>query len=56
MLIVQPTPFCNINCDYCYLSNRQSTKKMAKEKAVEILDRLVSANDGRESEHRVACR
>ena len=44
ILVIQPTPFCNINCDYCYLSNRQSTKKMAKEKAVEILDRLVSAD------------
>jgi uncharacterized protein len=44
MLVIQPTPFCNINCDYCYLSNRQSTKRMAKEKAVEILDRLVSAD------------
>ncbi len=22
LLVVQPTPFCNINCRYCYLSNR----------------------------------
>ena len=44
ILVIQPTPFCNINCDYCYLSNRQSTQKIAKEKAVEILDRLVSAD------------
>jgi uncharacterized protein len=43
MLVVQPTPFCNINCDYCYLSNRQSTKKMSPDKAIQILDRLVSA-------------
>src|SRR5271165_1465056 len=21
LLILQPTPFCNINCDYCYLPN-----------------------------------
>ncbi|HEX8146926.1 MAG TPA: cyclophane-forming radical SAM/SPASM peptide maturase GrrM/OscB [Pyrinomonadaceae bacterium] len=26
--MVQPTPFCNINCDYCYLPNRDSTKRM----------------------------
>src|ERR1019366_5511 len=24
LLIVQPTPFCNINCSYCYLSSRSS--------------------------------
>ena len=22
LLIVQPTPFCNINCSYCYLTHR----------------------------------
>jgi uncharacterized protein len=24
LLIIQPTPFCNINCSYCYLSSRSS--------------------------------
>ena len=28
LLIIQPTPFCNINCDYCYLPERSSTKRM----------------------------
>jgi uncharacterized protein len=28
-LVLQPTPFCNINCSYCYLPDRQSTRKMA---------------------------
>lgn len=28
LLILQPTPFCNLNCDYCYLPERSSTKKM----------------------------
>lgn len=28
LLILQPTPFCNINCDYCYLPNRSSTGRM----------------------------
>lgn len=31
LLILQPTPFCNLNCDYCYLTTRHSTKKMAVE-------------------------
>ena len=28
LLVIQPTPFCNINCDYCYLPERTSNKKM----------------------------
>src|SRR5258708_10831734 len=31
LLVVQPTPFCNINCSYCYLPDRQSTKRMSLE-------------------------
>jgi uncharacterized protein len=43
LLIVQPTPFCNIDCDYCYLANRLSTKRLAPAQAVQIVDRLISA-------------
>ena len=28
LLILQPTPFCNIDCDYCYLPERNSTARM----------------------------
>jgi uncharacterized protein len=28
LLVIQPTPFCNINCSYCYLPDRQDTRKM----------------------------
>ncbi len=28
ILVLQPSPFCNINCDYCYLPNRTSTRRM----------------------------
>ena len=28
VLVIQPSPFCNINCDYCYLPNRTSTRRM----------------------------
>jgi uncharacterized protein len=29
LLVLQPTPFCNIDCSYCYLSDRQSTATMS---------------------------
>jgi uncharacterized protein len=29
LLVLQPTPFCNIDCSYCYLSNRASTARMS---------------------------
>lgn len=29
LLVVQPTPFCNIACDYCYLPNRDSTQRIS---------------------------
>ena len=28
VLVVQPSPFCNINCDYCYLPHRTSRQRM----------------------------
>jgi len=28
LLVLQPTPFCNLNCDYCYLLDRGSTSRM----------------------------
>jgi uncharacterized protein len=31
LLVLQPTPFCNINCSYCYLPDRQSTRRMSLE-------------------------
>ena len=29
LLILQATPFCNIDCDYCYLPDRASTARMS---------------------------
>jgi uncharacterized protein len=29
LLILQPTPFCNINCDYCYLPERGNSVRMS---------------------------
>jgi uncharacterized protein len=31
LLVLQPTPFCNIDCSYCYLSGRGSTATMSLE-------------------------
>ncbi len=31
LLVLQPTPFCNINCSYCYLPDRQATDRMTPE-------------------------
>jgi uncharacterized protein len=28
LLVIQPTPFCNINCSYCYLPDRTNSKKI----------------------------
>src|SRR5262245_11934191 len=29
LLVVQPTPFCNLDCSYCYLPNRSDKRRMS---------------------------
>jgi uncharacterized protein len=43
LLILQPTPFCNIDCDYCYLPDRASTTKMQPDVARAAAERVVEA-------------
>jgi uncharacterized protein len=31
LLVIQPTPFCNIDCKYCYLPDRNSTTSVSPE-------------------------
>lgn len=40
ILVVQPSPFCNINCDYCYLPNRTSTVRMTMPVLRKVMERV----------------
>lgn len=31
LVVLQPSPFCNIDCDYCYLTTRSQTHRMSPE-------------------------
>ena len=43
LLVIQPTPFCNIDCKYCYLPNRNS-KAVVEPKTLENLFTQVFAS------------
>jgi uncharacterized protein len=40
LIVLQPTPYCNINCDYCYLQNRNDRTLMPGEVVEAVRDRL----------------
>lgn len=40
LLILQPTPFCNIDCDYCYLPERDSSARMSLDTVRRAAERL----------------
>ncbi|MES2418549.1 MAG: cyclophane-forming radical SAM/SPASM peptide maturase GrrM/OscB [Bacteroidota bacterium] len=44
LLIVQGTPFCNIDCKYCYLPNRLDNHKITIKTFEKILDRIFESN------------
>jgi uncharacterized protein len=44
LVVLQPTPFCNINCRYCYLPNRTSTARMTSETVGRILEEVFSSS------------
>ncbi|MAS92472.1 MAG: GRRM system radical SAM/SPASM domain protein [Verrucomicrobiales bacterium] len=40
LLVIQPSPFCNINCDYCYLPNRTDTRRMDFDVLEKVMDKI----------------
>ncbi len=43
LLVLQPTPFCNLNCSYCYLPHRSDPRKMDEDMLAAIGARVVSS-------------
>lgn len=44
LLIVQPSSFCNIDCDYCYLPERASHNRMSIPVFKQAVERLIAAD------------
>jgi len=45
LAIIQATPFCNIDCDYCYLPGRSLTRRMKWETLEKVAQRLLDNID-----------
>src|SRR5262249_10872427 len=43
LLVLQPTPFCNIDCSYCYLPDRNSRKRMRPEVLHQVFERVFAS-------------
>jgi uncharacterized protein len=43
LLVIQPTPFCNIDCSYCYLPARQSKERMAPDVLDAVFERVFAS-------------
>jgi uncharacterized protein len=49
LLVVQPTPFCNIDCRYCYLPDRANKAVVAEETLINLFSQVFAsgwADDG----------
>ncbi len=44
LLVLQGSPFCNINCDYCYLPDRTITRRMPMTVLEKTFERLLEAD------------
>jgi uncharacterized protein len=40
LIVLQPTPYCNINCDYCYLQNRDDRMLMSDAVLAAVRDKV----------------
>ena len=43
LLVLQPTPFCNLDCDYCYLPNRDDRSRLSLEILEAALERVLES-------------
>ena len=43
LLVIQPTPFCNIACRYCYLPDRNSKAVVSKETLVSLFSQVFAS-------------
>jgi uncharacterized protein len=43
LLVIQPTPFCNIDCSYCYLPDRRSKSIVAIETLVNLFSQIFAS-------------
>jgi len=48
LLIVQPTPFCNIDCAYCYLPDRRSKHVVASETLANLFSQVFASGWARD--------
>jgi uncharacterized protein len=48
LLIVQPTPFCNIDCTYCYLPDRRSKHVVATETLANLFSQVFASGWARD--------
>ena len=49
LLIIQGSPFCNIDCKYCYLPNRRKTEKITVATVKKCIDRIIDEGLAKES-------
>jgi len=49
LAVIQPSPFCNINCDYCYLPSRSETHRMSLDMLRSVARGIFSTDLSKES-------
>ena len=42
LIVLQPTPYCNINCSYCYLGHRDDRRLMSAEVVEAVRDKIIA--------------